>query len=159
MTTSNERNQQVVYQANPNAVQTMKNMKEQLHKVGKQYANRPVRVQTVDGVTYEGVLSHTDASLLFLVIPGQQTGPDPQYGHHDHYGHHGHYGHYGYPGHHEHYGHYGHHGGYPGSPMPTPYGSHGGGYAGYNRGLYGSYYYNNVILPLVLFELLVISLL
>lgn len=164
--TSNERNQQVVYQANPNAVQTMNSMKEQLHKVGKQYANRPVRVQTVDGVNYEGVLSHTEGGLLYLVIPGQQTGSDPQYGHHEydgHYGHHGHHGHYehyghhGYPGHHEQYGYHGHHS-YSGYPTPTPYGSQ-GHYAGYNRGLFGSYYYNNVILPLVLYELLVISLL
>ncbi|MFD3257929.1 hypothetical protein ACE3MQ_04870 [Paenibacillus lentus] len=148
----NESYKQVVYQANPNAVQTMKGMKDQLHKIGKQYANRPVRVQTVDGVTYEGLLSHADGGLLFLVIPGQQTGGDPSYGHYDHYGNYGHYGHHGYSGHH------GHHG-YPGYPTPTPYGSQGGGYAPYSRGLYGSYYYNNVILPLVLYELLVISLL
>lgn len=127
--TSNDRNKQVVYQASPNAVQTMNSMKEQLHRLGRQYANRPVRVQTLDGVNYEGVLSHTDGGLLFLVIPGQQTSWDPQYGHYDHYGH------------------------------PTsPYSSQ-GNYAGYNRGLFGSSYYNNVILPLVLYELLVISLL
>ncbi|WP_246021069.1 hypothetical protein [Paenibacillus lentus] len=152
--TSNERNKQVVYQANSNAVQTMKNMKDQLHKLSKQYANRPVRIQTLDGISYEGVLSHTDGGLLFLVIPGQQTGPDSQYGHHGHYGH---YGIHGYPGHDGYYGVHGHPS-YPGYPIPTPYGAH-GTYDGYNRGLFGSYYYNNVILPLVLYELLVISLL
>lgn len=154
----NESYKQVVYQANPNALQTMKGMKEQLHKIGKQYANRPVRVQTVDGITYEGQLSHMDGGLLFLVIPGQQTGWTPPYG----YGHQGSYGQYGqaYHGNQGQSGYYDQHPGYPGQhgSYGQPYSSSGYGYTPYSRAFYGSYY-NNVILPLVLYELLVISLL
>ncbi|GAA0133723.1 hypothetical protein YSY43_05630 [Paenibacillus sp. YSY-4.3] len=157
---------QVVYQANPNAVQTVKSMKDHLHKICKQHANRPVRVQTVEGITYEGVLSHTDGGLLFLVIPGQQTGKDPdppfgpygygqdQFGGYPQQGYPGQYGSFGQPG-------------YLAPPVPTPYGSpgylppapYGSEEYGYSRGLFGSSYYNNVILPLVLYELLVITLL
>src|SRR5690606_29659641 len=98
-----EGHQQVVYQANPNAVQTIKSMKEQLHKICKQYSNRPVRIQTADGITYEGVLSHTDGGLLFLMIPGQQGGDDPEYGYgypssYGQYGGYGQYGQQGYAG-------------------------------------------------------------
>ncbi|GIP56945.1 hypothetical protein MKX50_08660 [Paenibacillus sp. FSL W8-0186] len=168
---SSSETKQVVYQANPSAVQTIKSMKDHLHKICKQHANRPVRVQTVEGITYEGVLSHTDGGLLFLVIPGQQTGKDPDpppYGPYNYgQGQFGGYSQQGYPGQ---FWNYGQQPGYPGPPVPTPYGSPGYppptpygsgeyGYTPYSRGLFGSSYYNNVILPLVLYELLVISLL
>jgi len=152
---------QVIYEAHPNTVKSVKDFRDQMHRVGKQYVNRNVRVQTIDGVTYEGRLIHLDGGLLFLSLPGspgdgQWHGHDQwdhwhdhghDHGHHDghHDGHHG--GHHG--GHHD-----GHHDGHPWN-----WDGH-GHYDGYPqpRGLYGPSF-NDVILPLVLYELLVITLL
>ncbi|MCE5171689.1 acetyl-CoA acetyltransferase [Paenibacillus profundus] len=83
-------------------VQAMHSAREKVHHVCNMYKDRHVRVQTVDGQVYDGVISNVDRDYLYL--------------HTQH-------------------------------PMPQ-------------RSLYGSYYFNNdVILPLVLYNLLVISLL
>ncbi|MNW56975.1 hypothetical protein D3C74_347360 [compost metagenome] len=116
---------QVIYQANPAFTQSIKDARQNLHNIGRDYSNRQVRVQTIDGMVYDGVISHAEGPFLFLIISNPQGG----HGMHPH-GHHGGYG--------------AHHSGYGGYPQP--------------RGLYNQYYYNNVILPLVLFELLVIAL-
>lgn len=136
---------QVIYQAHPNTIQSVKDFRDQMHRVGKQYVNRNVRVQTIDGLTYEGRLSHLDGGLLFLSIPGP-PGQGPWSGHehgHDH-------------GHDDHgHGHdHGHHDGHPWN-----WNGHGPHYGQQPRSFFGPSYYNNVILPLVLYELLVISLL
>lgn len=112
---------QVVYQASTTMAQGIKEARQQVHHVAKENKNRPVRVQTVDGMVYEGIISHAEGPFLFLIVSNSQGG----YGMQPHQPH-----------------------------------SHSGGY-GYppSRGLYNQYYYNNVILPLVLFELLVIALL
>ncbi|WP_068780340.1 MULTISPECIES: hypothetical protein [unclassified Paenibacillus] len=132
---------QVIYEAHPNTVKSVKDFRDQMHRVGQKYVNHNVRVQTIDGVTYEGQLIHLDGGLLFLSLPGspgdgQWQGNNPWSGHELGQG-------------------QGHHDGHPWN-----WDGHGANY-GYPqpRGLYGGPYYNNVILPLVLYELLVISLL
>lgn len=133
-----EAQNQVVYQMDPETAQTLRGVKHQIHRISNQYPNRPVRIQTLDGVIYEGRISHIDGGHLFLIIPGP---PGGGYGSGQGYG-----------------------GGYgPGGPgVDAGYGSYGGSYP-QNRSLFNpnpySSYYNNVILPLVLFELLVITLL
>lgn len=112
---------QVIYQASPTMTQGIKDARQQIHHIAKENKNRPVRVQTIDGMVYEGILSHAEGPFLFIIVS------NPQGGHGMH--------------HHQPHGH-----------------SQGYGYAP-SRGLYNQYYYNNVILPLVLFELLVIALL
>ncbi|MNO99599.1 hypothetical protein D3C76_913730 [compost metagenome] len=110
---------QVIYQAGPNVAQTIRDSRHQLHKIGRDYKNRHVRIQTIDGMIYEGMISHAEGPFLFIIVASPQGG------------------HGGYGQHHQTYG---------GYPQP--------------RGLlYNQYYYNNVILPLVLYELLVITLL
>ncbi|SDF63236.1 hypothetical protein SAMN04488542_11431 [Fontibacillus panacisegetis] len=110
---------QVIYQARPNVTQTIKDARHQLHKVGRDYKNRHVRIQTIDGMIYEGIISHAEGPFIFLIVSNPQGG----------------------------------HGGYGYSHQPY------GGYPQPRGLLYNQYYYNNVILPLVLYELLVITLL
>ncbi|MCY9513079.1 acetyl-CoA acetyltransferase [Paenibacillus apiarius] len=93
--------QQLVYQADPATVQAMQSAREKVHHVGNMYKHRYVRVQTMDGQVYDGVIVNVDRDHIYL----QTQHPMQQ------------------------------------------------------RSLYGSFYYNDVILPLVLYNLLVISLL
>ncbi|MNH80658.1 hypothetical protein D3C87_580480 [compost metagenome] len=98
-----QQDNQVVYQANPNMVQHLKGVKDQIRHICSIHLNRPVKVVTIDGYAYEGIIVSADDRFLYLSIAVQ----DDQR--------------------------------FLGAP--------------------GSYYYNNMILPLVLYELLVITLL
>ncbi|WP_185897146.1 hypothetical protein [Paenibacillus zeisoli] len=98
-----QQDNQVVYQANPNMVQHLKGVKDQIRHICSIHLNRPVKVVTIDGQTFEGIIVSADDRFLYLSVAGQE---DQRFL------------------------------GAPGS----------------------FYYYNNVILPLVLFELLVITL-
>lgn len=89
-----------LYQAGPHHPQSMKKAREHMHHLCNQHINQLVRVETLDGEVFEGVIVQCDRSILYLKIPGK---------------------------------------GSPRAFMPN--------------------YYNDVILPLVLYELLVITLL
>ncbi|USB34555.1 hypothetical protein [Paenibacillus sp. YPG26] len=98
-----QQDNQVVYQANPNMAQQLKGIKDQIRNLCSIHLNRPVKVVTIDGYTYEGIIVSADDRFLYLsvTVQGDQR--------------------------------------FLGAP--------------------GSFYYNNTILPLVLYELLVITLL
>src|SRR5690242_4841053 len=77
--------QQVLYQADPNVASTLKSIRERMHHICSTYVNRLVRVQTLDGTTYEGVIVRCDNGLIYLRVsnsPGyrQLLGPGPSYG-------------------------------------------------------------------------------
>lgn len=91
----------IVYQADPNSVQQLKQVRDNWHQAAQQAMNRQVRITTIDGQTIDGTIVGVDHRCLHISVP--QSSPDPR--------------------------------------------------------AYNPYYYNNVILPLVLFELLVIALL
>ncbi|WP_438433905.1 hypothetical protein [Gorillibacterium sp. sgz500922] len=59
-----------LYQANPEAAKGMKGMREHLHGVCKQYVNHTVRVETMDGDVFEGILMGADRGVLYLKQPG-----------------------------------------------------------------------------------------
>lgn len=92
--------QQIIFQADPNMTQHVKHIRDHVHQQMRGYMHRTIRVQTMDGFTYEGVLMNVDGGILYLGVPAS-------------------------------------------APMSRAYNP----------------YYNNVILPLVLYELLVITLL
>ncbi|QWU14501.1 hypothetical protein SAMN04487895_106365 [Paenibacillus sophorae] len=105
--------QTLIYQADPTALHHVKKVRESMHGSLKPYINRKVRIQTIDGVTHEGMISGIDEGHLYLTM--QASGPSMR-------------------------GYY--------NPYYPPY----------------PYYYpvnpiGNVILPLVLYNLLAISLL
>ncbi|WP_284645584.1 hypothetical protein [Paenibacillus silviterrae] len=96
---------QVLFRADPHVVSSLKSVRDHVHHICRQHRNQLVRIETMDGHVYEGVLVHCDKGILYLSVRNPV-------------------------------------------PTPTPY-----------RALSQQYYYNNVILPLVLYELLVITLL
>lgn len=118
--------QTVIYQADPAVIQHLHSVKNSLHNCCKPYINHKAKVQTMDGMMHEGVISGIDSHYLFLQVtvteetrqfynPYYPPRPRPPYP-------------YPYP--------------YP-HPYPYPY----------------PYpYYNNVILPLALFDLLAVAL-
>ncbi|UQZ83146.1 hypothetical protein SK3146_02307 [Paenibacillus konkukensis] len=100
-----------VYQMQPSVAQTLHSTKEQVRGLCRQYLHHPVRVQTVHGHTYDGVITHIDAYHVYLqMMPGnvRVVQADAR---------------------------------------------------GFLNPFFGAGAYNNFILPLVLYELLVISLL
>lgn len=128
--------QQIVYQADPNMVQQLRATRERMQTLFTQYANRPVVVEMMDGQSFEGVIVSTDGRHLYLQLRPNQ----PQH-HHPH------------PHPHPHHHHHHHHN----PPYPQPYQMQNMPRQWFNP-LANSYFYNNVILPLVLFELLTIAL-
>ncbi|OAB32776.1 hypothetical protein PMSD_17575 [Paenibacillus macquariensis subsp. defensor] len=92
--------QHILFQADPNMTQQFRQVREHIHHQIKGCIHRTIRVQTINGCTYEGVLMNVEGGMLFLSVPAAPS-------------------------------------------MSRAYNP----------------YYNNVILPLVLFELLVIVLL
>src|SRR5690242_2570310 len=92
--------EQILYQADPSMTRSLKSIRDNMHHICRNHMNQPVRVETLDGDVFEGVIVHCDKGILYLKLPGY---------------------------------------GAPRSFTPN--------------------YYNDVILPLVLFELLVITLL
>ncbi|GAB6992002.1 hypothetical protein [Paenibacillus pini] len=94
-------NHNILYKADPNVSHTITSIRDHMSHICKRYVNQMVRVETLDGNIYEGVLVHCERGMLYISVPYQ------------------------------------------------------GNQLGQARGLY----YNNAILPLVLYELLVITLL
>ncbi|XEC92643.1 acetyl-CoA acetyltransferase [Paenibacillus tarimensis] len=99
----NQVRQQVIYEADPQYVQTLRTKKDKLGKALEQCMHQKARIQTINGQTYEGTISGTDG--LFVYIRTIQ-------------------------------------------PLTVT-----------RAFFYPPYYYQNVILPLVLFDLLAITLL
>ncbi|MBJ6363915.1 acetyl-CoA acetyltransferase [Paenibacillus sp. GCM10012307] len=97
---------QVVYHCDKNVVEHIKTHLDKIQAALHQCANRPIRVQTINGATYDGYISDVQHGHLYLMT--SQAGFDNR---------------------------------------------------AFSPFFPQNYYYNNVILPLVLYELLVISLL
>jgi len=91
----------VLYQADAPTIQHVKSMRDHVKNICRQHINQKVRVETLDGQQFEGVIVNCDRGMLYLSVPHPHA----------------------------------------------------------HRAFYGSPYYSNVILPLVLYELLVITLL
>lgn len=105
MTQPNQGNT-IVYQCQHDMAEQIRAHRQGIYDALQHCSNRPIRVQTIDGATYDGYVSEVKNGCLYLM-----------------------------------------------TAQPT-YDSR-----AFNPFFPQSYYYNNVILPLVLYELLVISLL
>lgn len=92
---------QVLYQSDPHMLHSLKAIRDRVQRICMQHRNQRVRVETMDGHVYEGVLVGCGHGHVYLSVPSHGT----------------------------------------------------------HRALGSAAYYNNVILPLVLYELLVITLL
>ncbi|GEM_PF-383717 len=119
----------VIYQADDTLVQSVRNMRDHCHSIGRHIMNQPVRVQTMDGQTIEGTVVKMEGGILYMQT-NTQTMPHTLPAHSDYRV-------------------------YPGVP-----GFGFGPGVGYGPGFSPAYNpYYQTILPLVLYELLVISLL
>jgi hypothetical protein len=57
---------ETLYQMDQTMFQSLHKMKQQVHGQCAKHINRPVRVQTIHGQTYEGYIVHIDAVILYL---------------------------------------------------------------------------------------------
>jgi hypothetical protein len=60
--------EQVLYQADPNAVTTLRSIRDRVYQISSTYIHRRVRVQTLDGNTYEGVIVHVDSKHVYIRV-------------------------------------------------------------------------------------------
>lgn len=58
--------EQVLYQADPNAVATLWSIRDRTYQVSNANKDRLVRVHTLDGHTYEGVIVNVDSRHVYL---------------------------------------------------------------------------------------------
>lgn len=58
-----------VYQADPNAIQTLQRIREQVQHCCNNCMHRQVRVQTMDGQVLDGVIAGVDQKHLYLSVP------------------------------------------------------------------------------------------
>lgn len=59
---------QVLYQADPNIIQTLKSIRNRIHHICSTHVNRLVRIQTLDGHVYEGVIVRCDSGHVYLRV-------------------------------------------------------------------------------------------
>ena len=66
---------EVLYSADPSAVDTLKAAKARLCDICAAHAGRLVRVETIDGLVYEGVIRHHEGCVMYLelVVPGHRA--------------------------------------------------------------------------------------
>lgn len=58
----------VLYQAEPSLVQNLSETKHKVREMVGLHAGKAVRVQTLDGHMYEGVIRHADGCILYLHV-------------------------------------------------------------------------------------------
>ncbi|NGP61123.1 acetyl-CoA acetyltransferase [Paenibacillus thiaminolyticus] len=63
---SSSPHQQAIYQAEPSTVQTLHSIRARVQYVGHMYKKRYVRIQTIDGHVYDGVIVNVDQGFLYL---------------------------------------------------------------------------------------------
>ncbi|WP_058304505.1 hypothetical protein [Gorillibacterium timonense] len=66
MTDQRKTKSNVIYQANPDVMKAVRTMQDQLAEIGQKHLNKPVRVQTVKGEVYDGIIAHVDETHLYL---------------------------------------------------------------------------------------------
>lgn len=58
--------ERVLFQADPNVVTTLRSIRDHVYQISSTHVNRRVRVQTLDGNTYEGVIVHVDRRHVYI---------------------------------------------------------------------------------------------
>ncbi|MBB6638066.1 hypothetical protein [Cohnella thailandensis] len=140
--------QAIVYQAESPWIDQVKQTRRKLAELCGKHDNRPVRIQTIDGHTYEGTIVGTDGCHVHLMHFPQQGGHQPpQHDYQQPYGQQSPYGHPSHP-----YGHPSHPYGHPSNPY---------GHSPHSHGQHRFFGPSSAaaITTLVLYELLVITLL
>lgn len=58
--------EQTLYQADANTAGTIKSVRDRLHQICRQHVNHLIRVETLDGDVFEGIIVGCDKGVLFL---------------------------------------------------------------------------------------------
>lgn len=67
--------QQTLYQAEPNTSHALKSVREQISHICMKYVNQQVRIETLDGDVFEGMIVNCNKGILYIQMPiPQQTG-------------------------------------------------------------------------------------
>jgi hypothetical protein len=119
ITPNKTRNSNRLYQADEGLADHITKVRETLLPLCHQYRNHAVRVETIDGRSFEGIIVEVDAGHLYLQVTDHNRAFFPQ---------------------------------------PSPYSPYGPSFGGAFYPQQQPFFNNNVILPLVLFELLTIAL-
>ncbi|MFC5651361.1 hypothetical protein ACFPYJ_20050 [Paenibacillus solisilvae] len=65
----------VLYQAEPSLGGVVQHARSRIHDLCAGHMHRAVRVETVDGIVYEGMISHVDRNFLYLqCVPVWENG-------------------------------------------------------------------------------------
>ncbi|OZB92800.1 hypothetical protein [Paenibacillus sp. XY044] len=64
---------QTLYQAEPHMSQTLHSARDRFNQLCRQHVNKHVRIETLDGDVFEGVLVHCDKGIVYIQTP-QSTG-------------------------------------------------------------------------------------
>ncbi|WP_235941241.1 hypothetical protein [Paenibacillus puerhi] len=64
---------QSVYELDAKEMEILHTCKQKVHSICSQHLHKPVRIQTVDGSTHEGIIVHVDHTFVYLQIPASHT--------------------------------------------------------------------------------------
>jgi hypothetical protein len=59
-----------LYQADSNMTRTLKSVRDHMHDICRRHVNQLVRVETLGGDVFEGIIVHCDKGILYLRLPG-----------------------------------------------------------------------------------------
>ncbi|TYA11217.1 hypothetical protein FRY98_18720 [Paenibacillus faecis] len=65
--------EQTLYRMDPTTRQNLKSIQDHIANISKNHVNKPVRVETVDGDVFEGLLIHCERGILYLRLPSHST--------------------------------------------------------------------------------------
>jgi len=70
-----EKQPKVIYRADSTSAESLRSMKKRLCEICDMYAGRMVRVQTMDGGVYDGIIRHHEGCILYLELdaPGYRA--------------------------------------------------------------------------------------
>lgn len=71
--------QQVLYQTDPNLIQSLKSIRDKVHNICKHHVNQFVKVETLDGQVYVGRIVNCERGFLYLGVPNQGVHRSPYY--------------------------------------------------------------------------------
>lgn len=61
----------MLYQVGSNNTQSLKSTRDHIHHLCNQHMNQLVRVETLDGDVFEGIIVQCDRGVIYLKLPGK----------------------------------------------------------------------------------------
>ncbi|AWB42957.1 hypothetical protein DCC85_01080 [Paenibacillus sp. CAA11] len=68
-----QQEQTTLYQMDPATMHNLKSIQDHMASICKIHVNKLVRVETVDGDVFEGLLIHSERGILYLRLPSQMA--------------------------------------------------------------------------------------